>query len=538
MPAQTRMLLLFGTKVKDLLHMLSMFVRLQIAEEDAARLRRQLDKRQEQLSKMVKAFQSLKDKEASLSTALETANLTTTQLQRDCSESQIEAARCRESTAILRKRHEELTAELETFKLTAAHLAEKHAADQELVTVARTSAEQIAALNRALTLASEENQRLNDVVANAKAEFRRETVGLQRLADERQQMIVMLQADLSAASSALSLSAGSGPLQDAPSSHDADDGGSGMAGAGVGGRSAARRRGLQVGTTGGKPIVALKGLKRQGLSDNPDETSLTVDASAHGDGRVLKTSAAKLQLEVESLMRRLQMKDDQIQSLQLEQDQLLVANERLLHTIDTLRAGAAAAGGDVATDDHDRAPSESSRFAGAPMSAGHAAGMSELAVDVLNAEEAFRSVALLLASVQALCANISARLQAPEDLEDDDTEIDKEFNRAVVSGGFKHVNTLSGSSLSLPDAESGQSQWTTGLSRQFMLVKSLPARLRFGTSILPPRLSDPSQRWTDPRDLKQVVDTLNSTVGSLRLEVMAAAAAGANADGSPGCNMQ
>lgn len=233
-----------------------------------------------------------------------------------------------------------------------AQLADNAAA----VDAARRGQAVVDALNARVDALAEDNSRLAAELSGARAAARTEMLSLQQLADERARVAAGLQSDLEAALAALG-SSGGGRGGDHGYGHDqgraqqhsllAGARGGGAAAAGGGGaddsalqsaaapeataRSQARRRrilmggdGASSGTTAGKPVLppALPGGSGPGRPGPPS-------APAPGAAPAVSGSVVQLQLQAESLARRLTQEQATVAALQAEQREVLAVNERL-----------------------------------------------------------------------------------------------------------------------------------------------------------------------------------------------------------------
>jgi membrane protein involved in colicin uptake len=245
------------------------------------------------------------------------------QLQAALSAATDDAARWRVSVDVVQAQHSALTARVEELKEQNALLQAEREADRQVVEAAARGAEAVASMSAALAAAKHENEQLTTALANARADARRETLALQRLADERQAIISGLHADLSAATAAISAmssscgdpAGGGGGGGGGGSGGGASDGGhGGDGGLGIGGpRSLARRRALAVGSTGGKPIRSLVhtggASVAGGIGTGPGDEG----------GAGARADAMSLRLQCESLSRRLQAREERIKQLEADQ---------------------------------------------------------------------------------------------------------------------------------------------------------------------------------------------------------------------------
>jgi hypothetical protein len=372
------------------------------AERDAAQT--ELQRRLGQLQRVVAALTELRTAEAQGREALAEERRAAGDLRAALAEERAESARSKRALAILERQHTALADEVERLREHADGLEAQSEANAALVEASTRSAEQIEALAGALEACRAENDGLAQALGDARAEARRESLALQRLADDRQAAIVALQADLSAATAAvasMSRSSGAGAVAagvpSAAAGSEADD-----AGAALGARSLARRRGMAVGSTGGRPILA----------SAPASTGAADATGAEGGAA---SDAVALRLQLESLGRRSQQQSERCRSLEAEVDALTRANDDLQRELQREYAAARAARTGAAALVGGRGAASSAAEGSAPRSptaqgAGRAdRTMQQLCSDALRCEGVFRAAAALLAAVVALLQALEQR---------------------------------------------------------------------------------------------------------------------------------
>ena len=223
------------------------------------------------------------------------------------------------------------------------------------VDAARRGQAVVDSLNARVDALAEENARLTAELSGARAAARTEMLSLQQLADERARVAAGLQSDLEAALAALGSGSGGGRGGDHGYGHDqgraqqhsllagARGGSAAAAGGGAddsaqqstaaaapeaAARSQARRRrilmggdGTSSGTTAGKPVLppALPGGSGPGRPGPPPASAAPA----------VSGSVVQLQLQAESLARRLTQEQATVAALQAEQREVLAVNERL-----------------------------------------------------------------------------------------------------------------------------------------------------------------------------------------------------------------
>lgn len=360
--------------------------RAQIAEQDLEETRKELAKRLGQLKKVVAALNAVRQKEASLAAALDAQTELAGQLQARCSALVEEAARALESKELFEQQYQKALEEVEKLSDRIDELEKDAEAKKAVVDAAINAAERIEMMTKALKAAGEERGQLLDALSNAKADARRETLALQRLADDRQAIIRGLQADLAAATSALSAASGAnraaatattfaGAFGPNASGHESSRGAAAAAaaattadslmlgGGGGGGGSSARgvRPSGGVGSTGGKPIVLrtlplhqTRSSHNEGGEDTGEtpsshhfvkgppgailsDTGLAVEAAVASEAECVK-----LRLQVDSLSRKVKATEERLAAAQRDQEQLLVVNEKLRVTLEKGGGGSAA----------------------------------------------------------------------------------------------------------------------------------------------------------------------------------------------------
>jgi predicted nucleic acid-binding Zn-ribbon protein len=352
--------------------------RAQIAEQDLEETKKELSKRLGQLKKVVAALNALRQREASLGAALDAQTELAAQLQSRCSALSEEASRANESTALLEKQYHKALEEITDQSERIDQMEQDSQAKKAIVDAAVDAAERIEVLTKALKAAGEERGHLLDSLSNAKADARRETLALQRLADDRQAIIRGLQADLAAATSALSAASGANRAASSATTFAAAFGASAgsntsngdtmmLGGSTANGAGSTGRKHNGVGSTGGKAIV-LRTLQRGQQAGGPSSTGTDSDADGtptaasttqfvkgppgaiYSDtGLAVESAVAseaecvRLRLQVESLSRKVKATEDRLSAAQRDQEQLLVVNERLRVSLENSGGGAAAA---------------------------------------------------------------------------------------------------------------------------------------------------------------------------------------------------
>jgi chromosome segregation ATPase len=269
---------------------------LQMLQQDLSQTKGELDVRVQQLQKVVKALNNLKERDSATTAALETQTSLVAELQDQLSHAHVECKRWKQSVDMLQQEHSTLTSTVASLTDQLEDLKEESSARNEVVSMATRSADSVRVLNAALDAAKTEIGDLKDQLASARLESRRDCISLQRIADDRQSLIQALQADLNAATTALSSAAQPAAKrwseQEIPRGDLLDM-------SAQSGRSLARRRGVAVGSTGGKPIFAVKMDTAASESENAD--------------------ASRARLMNESLSRRIVVLEERIRHLEAEQ---------------------------------------------------------------------------------------------------------------------------------------------------------------------------------------------------------------------------
>lgn len=316
-------------------------------EVEVDSLRAQVDKRTEQLRKAADALRKLRDLEIASRTELEALRPVASEVERWKSTAEV----LQEQQSMLSNRVAELQDQLSLLQL-----AKKK--DAAAVSEATTNNSQFTSLSRTVGSLQRERDALASTLETVRTDARREGLALQRLADERQRVIAGLQADLSAATSALSQlssSAGSGPGSSgsrpasastlllspasAVSRHDPD-------GASVYGDSPAAGR--HDSPLSERYSHRAPSTRRRGLSSASaflDTSSATASSSAPAQnssagivggaaGGVSLADYLQLRLTCESTARKLAAREERVKELEGAQADLLGANERLRSVIE------------------------------------------------------------------------------------------------------------------------------------------------------------------------------------------------------------
>lgn len=406
-----------------------------------------------QLQTVLKTLAALRTREADVSAQLEAQSGALAQLQRQYSVAAADAARWKTGVDVLQARCDSLTSEVESLRDRVEDMEGEAAANDGVVAAAMRSAEHIQALTRALQVAKEDNDALSSQLEHARVDARREMLALQRQADERQQVIAGLQADLSAATAAITAAAGAASVGAAGSGgkgRPSMGGGAivgGLVSGGASGPSAAagdaaagrRRTPLGVGSTGGKAILAHAPDGRSGGHDAGASSGPTLDV---------------LRLQLESLHRTLAQRDARIHALESEQEELLVMNEKLRHALERGMAvsgtsgGSAASGRGAASPGSGRAITVGAGKDGDGEASPEAAAVA-LAGDALAVERLLSIVSVLLRRIRYLGDFARAVLDAgvpPEDPEAD------EHSSQWLTGGASSWLTAGGDGTSLAGA--------------------------------------------------------------------------------------
>lgn len=492
---------------------------MQMLERDLAETRAQLEKRVSQLQTVLKTLAALRTREADVSAQLEAQSGALAQLQRQYSVAAADAARWKTGVDVLQARCDSLTSEVESLRERVEELEGEAAANDGVVAAAMRSAEHIKALTHALQVAKEDNDALSSQLEHARVDARREMLALQRVADERQQVIAGLQADLSAAKAAITAAAagaagGGGAAGSGGKGRPSMGGGaivgglvSGAAGAPSAPHAAAgdagggrRRMPLGVGSTGGKAIMA----------HAPDSRTGGHDGTGGGSGGGPTLDVLRLQLE--SLHRTLAQRDARIHTLESEQEELLVMNEKLRHA---LERGMAVSGTGASSATSSRGAASPGSAAATAMDAGKGGDKDAspevaavaLAGDALAAERLLSVVAVLLRRVRYLADFARAVLDGGVPPEDPEADEHASSGSQWLAGGASSWLTAGGDGSSTSSAAKASPLPMCSVSARFprataAVIAALERHSRAGDD---PAAGGAPRQWHDIAAAQEVV---------------------------------
>jgi hypothetical protein len=274
-------------------------------DSERAALRAALARRESQLRRATEALRAAREREAALSAALASGAHTADDLRGRLEAANHAAERARTGSELATAAQRTAVERAEALRARVQELEAARSAAAEGVAGGAAASARAAAAEAALEAAHRERDLLAAALDNARAEARRDSLALQRVADERGRVTAGLRADLNAATAALAqatsaaASASSSPRN---------------AGAGLGTPGVRRRSGplSPWGVDGGSGGDAL---------GSPSSSS------AHPASAVVEL--VQLRLTVESTSRRLAARDARVTELEAEQEALLAANERL-----------------------------------------------------------------------------------------------------------------------------------------------------------------------------------------------------------------
>jgi uncharacterized coiled-coil DUF342 family protein len=278
------------------------------AEAQLAELRPKLDKRDEQVAAAAAALRKLRDRDAESRAAV-------SDLTRRLEEAQREGDRSRQVADVLQGQQRALSDRVEALRERVAELEAARAADADAVSRASTTAQALGAATANCDVLRRERDALARALETARADARRESAALQRLADERQRLVGSLQADLSAATSALRTIGGAAGAGAAPAPGRPQGGYSSSS-------SAASDRARPLTT------AALADVSGSGGSNSTGVDS----AGGYGgasNGTPSVVDFVQLRLQCESLSRKLGASLERVRELERDQDELVATNERL-----------------------------------------------------------------------------------------------------------------------------------------------------------------------------------------------------------------
>lgn len=272
------------------------------ADTERAALRAELARRESQLRRAAEALRAAREREAALSTALASGARTVEDLRIRLEAASSTAERARIGSELATAAQRAAAERAEALRARVQELEAARGAAAGDVAGAAATAARAAAAEAALEAAHCERGLLVAALDNARAEARRDSLALQRTADERGRVAAGLRADLSAATAALAQAASAA----ASAATSPRNGGSG----GLGAPHVRRRSGplSPWGVDGGSGGDAAPG--------SPSPSSTVVEL-------------VQLRLAVESTSRRLAARDARVVELEAEQEALLAANERL-----------------------------------------------------------------------------------------------------------------------------------------------------------------------------------------------------------------
>lgn len=344
-----------------LAHDASEIVRVHSAEAEVQQLRAELEKRLSQVHKLVEALTRVKDREAATNAALEAAKGSLQTVQRSVLSASAESERWKAAVAVLEAQHEQDVQQIEELAARVQAMEEKEVDDARALSSAVESAAAVRALSVALEASREEVSRLSEALAEARAEGRKETLLLHRKVEEQAALISALQADLSAATAAVTFSLPAVP----PSSHGGPPHHPSSTSSAV---KAARRdagtapgQGGSASKSGSGPAGGVASMLQALLEgESVAEGAHTPPGEGQVDGRSnavrreesheahasvesplaapLNAEITRLRLQCESVSRRLAVREEQVAELEREQEELVEVNERLRSAVEEARA--------------------------------------------------------------------------------------------------------------------------------------------------------------------------------------------------------
>lgn len=379
-------------QIRHLQHQLSSFMELDggnaaradAAEAEVVRLSSELNKRLRQLHKVVEALERVREREAAATAAMEAHSTALAQAQAGLVEATAEADRWRSAVEILQKQHAESVDEVERYRERVETMERQRSEEGEALINAMKSAEAVRALTKAMEITNAENEMLKAQLADIRAESKKELLGLQRRCDEKAGVIADLQAELrSATSAALGVTASGGAVIDGSAlfanveAAGVEDGATGKGPLdahsdvlaelrSVGGDTigtmdfsfarsphqqqqshyARSQNPRSVGYGNGGSVSASKTMQQRlphfaSTSYHPSSVSGGGLAPSGLAGKASAAELTQLRLQCEGLSRRLQAREDRLQQMEGEQEQLFEINERLRNALDGMQIAAA-----------------------------------------------------------------------------------------------------------------------------------------------------------------------------------------------------
>lgn len=262
------------------------------AEAQLAELRPKLDKRDEQVAAAAAALRKLRDRDAESRAAA-------ADLSRRLEEAQRDGDRARQVAEVLQGQQRALSDRVEALRERVAELEAARARDADAVAQASSTAQALGAATANCDVLRRERDALARALETARADARRESLALQRLADERQRLVGSLQADLSAATSALR-------------TIGAADAGAAPPGRLLGGNSSSNSSMLR--SPAAAALADVSGGSSTGATDSSSPSIVDY---------------VQLRLQCESTSRKLAASTERVRELERDQDELVATNERL-----------------------------------------------------------------------------------------------------------------------------------------------------------------------------------------------------------------
>ena len=307
------------------------------SDSDNVQLRAQLERRNDQIQKAATMLRKLRDREEAVAASV-------TLLNEKLSQATADAERYKSAAGVLQGQQQVLNDHVESLKDRARELEEARRIDAEAVSSSQSNAQQATNLSLTYDSLRRERDALSSALENARVEARRETIALQRLADERQRLIVSLQADLNAATNAIKQLASPSPCAPAspnPSSSDSVGSSSSQISGTVKPPQSASAD-LNATTQGASAFISnnrtfsasspatarsRRSAQMIGISDRSPAANEATPAARDSPGSVVEL--VQLRLQCESLSHKLRAQSERVAELERDQDDLLAVNDRL-----------------------------------------------------------------------------------------------------------------------------------------------------------------------------------------------------------------